>query len=522
MSRFQRTLTFENEHAPTMSTPDLSQKFAKSMETSLVSSPSPYHLLDHEYGMTPQNQIMQRPTEPPKTQTVKRRLNLESPSSENGFKTPKSAKKMRANNSSPGPGKKPALTRYDTSLGLLTKKFVDLLKSSPKGVIDLNVASEKLEVQKRRIYDITNVLEGIGILEKKSKNNIQWKGGQIPADSVNSLESTLTDLKNTERNLDKLISDSENQLKKMNEQKRFAYITYQDLRSVPQYQSQTVMVIKAPPESRLNVPLDTNNSAVGLPGPKKYTMKMKSNSGEIEVFLCPDPDNESPLKQEPMDPPPSPTLAPTTAPPLLLPKAEPVQACYEEEEEVGGRGGGGVEMNELNRRLMQGEEENKYAGVEGGVVQRHQTNRIQQQQQQQSHHPFDALVPSPSAADSPQDLLPSSALEDDTWQMLIKSEPMSEGGNELSSAAGGGGGGGACSSSRARGLISEADDYSGYQLMTDDQHTSEPFSSFTHDSEPFMLLEPPLSETDYNFTLDPNEGLKELFNFDYLLTSVGP
>ena len=30
--------------------------------------------------------------------------------------------------------------------------------------------------QKRRIYDITNVLEGIGLIEKKSKNNIQWKG----------------------------------------------------------------------------------------------------------------------------------------------------------------------------------------------------------------------------------------------------------------------------------------------------------------------------------------------------------
>ncbi len=33
-----------------------------------------------------------------------------------------------------------------------------------------------MQVQKRRIYDITNVLEGIGLIEKKSKNNIQWKG----------------------------------------------------------------------------------------------------------------------------------------------------------------------------------------------------------------------------------------------------------------------------------------------------------------------------------------------------------
>ncbi|KFB37450.1 AGAP001978-PA-like protein [Anopheles sinensis] len=68
-------------------------------------------------------------------------------------------------------------TRYDTSLGLLTKKFIDLLNASPDGVVDLNIASTRLKVQKRRIYDITNVLEGIGMLEKKSKNNIQWKCG---------------------------------------------------------------------------------------------------------------------------------------------------------------------------------------------------------------------------------------------------------------------------------------------------------------------------------------------------------
>jgi hypothetical protein len=63
----------------------------------------------------------------------------------------------------------------DSSLGKLTQKFVNLLKESPEGVLDLNFAASSLNVQKRRIYDITNVLEGIGLIEKNSKNHIKWR-----------------------------------------------------------------------------------------------------------------------------------------------------------------------------------------------------------------------------------------------------------------------------------------------------------------------------------------------------------
>ena len=68
-----------------------------------------------------------------------------------------------------------AACRYDNSLGLLTRRFVQLLRDSPEGIVDLNYAATQLEVQKRRIYDITNVLEGIGMIEKKGKNNVRWR-----------------------------------------------------------------------------------------------------------------------------------------------------------------------------------------------------------------------------------------------------------------------------------------------------------------------------------------------------------
>ncbi|KAJ7428513.1 hypothetical protein BTVI_00385 [Pitangus sulphuratus] len=102
---------------------------------------------------------------------AKRKLDLEGPE----FRTPKGKGRTLAQVPSPRTPKSPGeKTRYDTSLGLLTKKFIRLLNESPDGVVDLNRAAEVLEVQKRRIYDITNVLEGIQLIRKKSKNHIQW------------------------------------------------------------------------------------------------------------------------------------------------------------------------------------------------------------------------------------------------------------------------------------------------------------------------------------------------------------
>lgn len=46
-------------------------------------------------------------------------------------------------------------SRYDSSLGKLTKQFVQILKSSADNTLDLNRAASELGVQKRRIYDIT-------------------------------------------------------------------------------------------------------------------------------------------------------------------------------------------------------------------------------------------------------------------------------------------------------------------------------------------------------------------------------
>ncbi|XP_030243758.1 transcription factor E2f1 isoform X2 [Drosophila navojoa] len=195
--------------------------------------------------------------------------------------TPSSAS-TGGGNSSGGGGDR---NRADTSLGILTKKFVDLLQESPDGVVDLNDASTRLSVQKRRIYDITNVLEGIGILEKKSKNNIQWRGGQSLVSSERSrlIETESERLEQRENELNTLIDQMRAELAEISQEVEnvggMAYVTQSDLLNVDLFKDQIVIVIKAPPEAKLVLP----NTKL----PREIYVKAE-NSGEINVFLCHD------------------------------------------------------------------------------------------------------------------------------------------------------------------------------------------------------------------------------------------
>merc|ERR1711874_879366 len=93
-------------------------------------------------------------------------------------------------------------SRFEKSLGLLTTRFVNLLQEAEDGVLDLKVAADTLNVrQKRRIYDITNVLEGIGLIEKKNKNCIKWKGA-VAGENTQEASDRLAVLKEENEELD--------------------------------------------------------------------------------------------------------------------------------------------------------------------------------------------------------------------------------------------------------------------------------------------------------------------------------
>ncbi|KAB2065629.1 hypothetical protein ES319_A09G102700v1 [Gossypium barbadense] len=163
--------------------------------------------------------------------------------------------------------------RYDSSLGLLTRKFINLIKQAEDGILDLNKAADTLEVQKRRIYDITNVLEGIGLREKKLKNRIQWKGldvsrpGEID-ENVTTLQAEVENLSIEERCLD--------------EQIRWLFVTEEDIKSLSCFQNETLIAIKAPHGTTLEVP--DPDEAVDY-SQRRYRIVLRSSMGSIDVYL---------------------------------------------------------------------------------------------------------------------------------------------------------------------------------------------------------------------------------------------
>ncbi|NXO21014.1 E2F6 factor, partial [Cisticola juncidis] len=190
-------------------------------------------------------------------------------------------------------GKRP---RFDASLVLLTRRFMTLLKNAPDGVLDLNEVATTLGVRKRRVYDITNVLDGIHLIQKRSKNLIEWIGNNL--DQVvgkaqqQNLRDELSDLSAMEEALDELIKNCAHQIFELIDDKEnakypfssciiltrgFAYVTYQDIRSIQAFQEQIVIAIKAPEETKLEIP---------VPKDDHIEVHVKSTKGPIDVYLC--------------------------------------------------------------------------------------------------------------------------------------------------------------------------------------------------------------------------------------------
>ncbi|KMZ64211.1 Transcription factor (E2F) [Zostera marina] len=180
--------------------------------------------------------------------------------------------------------------RYDSSLGLLTKKFIDLLQRAEDGTLDLNRAADILQVQKRRIYDITNVLEGVGLIEKNFKNKIRWKGLGMSRpkgfdDSIAVLKADIESLHAEECRVDDRIRKSRDQLNDLtadvNNQK-WLYVTQEEICNLPCFKNDTLLAIKAPHGTSVEVPNPDEDSDFPQ---RRYEIFARSSLGPIDCYI---------------------------------------------------------------------------------------------------------------------------------------------------------------------------------------------------------------------------------------------
>ncbi|VDN20856.1 unnamed protein product [Gongylonema pulchrum] len=180
--------------------------------------------------------------------------------------------------------------RVDNSLLVLTKKFMQLQpQGNQSGLLNLNEAAERLGVQKRRLYDITNVLEGIDMIEKMGKNSIRWKSrDELGSCGIEAqrLKEENKDLEQQEQFLDSLISNVSSALKLAKEDptdQAYGYVKYFELCSLPGMSEQTLIAVKAPADSYSSIDV-TDPVESG-----KFEMMIRNTMGQpLEAYLCPD------------------------------------------------------------------------------------------------------------------------------------------------------------------------------------------------------------------------------------------
>ncbi|KAK1268270.1 E2F transcription factor-like E2FE [Acorus gramineus] len=108
-------------------------------------------------------------------------------------------------------------SRKQKSLGLLCTNFLGLYDRDGIDTVGLDDTASKLGVERRRIYDIVNVLESIGVLARKAKNRYSWIGHKgIPHSLRDLKEEALNEKTNPSLNAETEVFDSEEDEKPIN------------------------------------------------------------------------------------------------------------------------------------------------------------------------------------------------------------------------------------------------------------------------------------------------------------------
>lgn len=153
----------------------------------------------------------------------------------------------------------------------LTRNFIEYLKSAGGADIDLAKAEKVLGASKRRLYDISNVLSGVGLIERCGKARVKWIGRSQGTDDIHRV------LEERERELDSLINIADGCLTELSKSQAFqmnAWITEEDVAALNPDGNVNLFALRGPPSMTMKVfPQDDGD----------YRLVCMADDGKIEM-----------------------------------------------------------------------------------------------------------------------------------------------------------------------------------------------------------------------------------------------
>ena len=127
----------------------------------------------------------------------------------------------------------------------LTKGFIALLANS-NGEVDLSDAENILHASKRRLYDVANVLAGVGLVARSGKSKVRWIGELTDNPDVAN-ESKITE---REAEIDAMIHEVDNCINDLTSSelfKNYAWVTEKEIYDIVNNEDVALYAFKGSP-----------------------------------------------------------------------------------------------------------------------------------------------------------------------------------------------------------------------------------------------------------------------------------
>lgn len=156
----------------------------------------------------------------------------------------------------------------------ITSLFLGMIKDADGQLVDLKQAEKQLGVPKRRLYDISNVLSSVGVIERCGKSKVKWVGNQIGTQELD-MDNLIRHDQALDAQLQALDKDLL-ELYRSDDFRNYGWLADEDFTPIINENKCTLFALQGPPDLQLEMP----NTDDGL----NNTIKCSSNMGVIDMI----------------------------------------------------------------------------------------------------------------------------------------------------------------------------------------------------------------------------------------------